>query len=209
MSAPAAIPNPTPPQPRRRHCTVSTMGADAARSDKDADKGTAPAEPGSDETLPAIAAAASILVGRFIGLSPLNVRPRPLTRAQCSKVFDLRSRRAKWPVPAMSPHCDRLPRSRPVWRRPSMTGRADSACHCAGDIDRLSQPAFELVLAPKEKATLVGDPALGRIPGKFAVPSRNLGIARRAQGRRLLQARRPEMAQRGILDAATPAALEE
>src|SRR5215470_12871882 len=109
----------------------------------------------------------------------------------------------------------RLVKKRRVVRwRPSMTGRANtghasSAFRCADDVDRLSQPAFDVVLVEQEKAALVGDPALGRLPRKFAMPSRDLGIARRAQRGCLMQARRPIMAQRSILDTVAPAAFEE
>src|SRR5262249_40891485 len=78
MIAPAASPTPKPPQPHQR--TVCTAEVEASRRDKDAARGTAPAELASDEPLPASRAAANVLGGKL--MTPSFTLYQRLSRCQ-------------------------------------------------------------------------------------------------------------------------------
>ena len=75
------------------------------------------------------------------------------------------------------------------------------------DLDRLPQPALDL--APvAQLAVPVVDPVLRRFLREMAMPFGDLGVAPRAQHRRLPQLRRPIIAKRGIFDASALVAFE-
>src|SRR5215510_12396430 len=79
----------------------------------------------------------------------------------------------------------------------------------ADDFDRLAQPVFDLLAVPNQEALLVVGPVPGRFPWELAVPFADRGVASRADRRPLPQTGRPEMTERGVLDAAASAAGEE
>ena len=75
------------------------------------------------------------------------------------------------------------------------------------DLDRLPQPALDL--APvAHLAVSVVDPVLRWLLREMAMPFGDLGVARRAQHRRLPQLRRPIIAERSIFGASALGAFE-
>src|SRR5262249_39430738 len=75
------------------------------------------------------------------------------------------------------------------------------------DLNRLPQPALDLALVA-HLAVPVVDPVLRRLLREMAMPFGDLGVARRAQHRRLPQLRRPIIAERCIFGASALAAFE-